>query len=79
MARSAREARPLAFLWRPFRRDDDGATTIASFVVATAVFILSTTVLIHFVARPPGQTAGLEVASLKARGFEALDVLLGTP
>lgn len=79
MARSACEGRPFAPLWRAFRRRDEGAATIMSFVVATAVFILSTTVLIHFVARPPSQTSGLEVASLKAKGFDALDVLLGTP
>lgn len=79
MARSLRQQRPLALLWRAFRVRDEGAATITSFIVGAAVFMLSTTVLIHFVARPPDQTGGLEAASLKTKGFEALDVLLGTP
>lgn len=79
MARRLREGWPVAFLWRLFRRRDEGSATITSFIVATAIFVVSSTVLIHFLTQPPGRTTGLEVVSLKTKGFEALDVLLGSP
>lgn len=50
-----------------------------SFVVGAAVFVMTSTVLIHFLVQPPGATTGLQDATLKGKGYSALGVLLGTP
>jgi hypothetical protein len=53
---------------------------MVSYVIATSVFLLSTSVLLTFVVEPPGAPeASLEQQDLKAKATSVLDVLLGTP
>ncbi|HVM44317.1 MAG TPA: hypothetical protein VM582_00175, partial [Candidatus Thermoplasmatota archaeon] len=62
------------------RRCDAGAASIASYVVAAAVFIISSTVLLHFVVEPPGaMTNELEHLGLRTKAEETLALLVGAP
>ena len=53
---------------------------MASYVVAAAVFVIGSSVLIGFVVEPPGNPGqALEEQDLKTKAQSALDVLMGTP
>jgi fibronectin type 3 domain-containing protein len=75
---SGRRPRGLAALRRSLRRGDDASGSMVTFIVGTSAFLVSSAVLIHFVAEPPGGTSGLEHADLKARAMSALEILVGT-
>jgi hypothetical protein len=61
-------------------RDDRASGTVVSFIVGTALFLISSTVLVHFVVNQPGSAAApLGSADTNSKAQDALDLILGTP
>lgn len=72
--------RGLQRLRRHFRRGcDRGSASMASYVVAAAFFLMSSTYLLNFVIEPPGGSgSNLDHAELKSKADQALGVLMGS-
>lgn len=67
--------------WRRHVRHacDEGSASIASYVVAAAVFLLGSSYMLHFVIEPPGSvTTGLQHLDLRGAAEEAIELLVGT-
>jgi fibronectin type 3 domain-containing protein len=69
----------LPWTWKLRRKDDRASGTLVSFIVGTALFVVSSTVLVNFVVRPPATDQGLAAADLKTKAAQVLEVLLGSP
>lgn len=65
--------------WRRLRRGDEASGSMITFVVATAVFLVSTGVLLQFTVEPPRGTSGLEHQELGVKAQDALNLVVGTP